>query len=115
MTNLIKNSAFVTTKEPFFIFGLIFWGFGIWWVMMAIMMTLHYVKRLKLPYTMSWWASTFPLGTYVAASHSVAKIFSIELIDYIGFSLYFVLLFFWIFTLAKTEVNTYHGTLFSER
>lgn len=114
LINLVKNSAFVTIKEPFFVFGLIFWGFGIWWVMMAIIMTLHYVKKLNLPYAMSWWAFTFPLGAYVAASHSVANIFSIELIDYIGFALYILLLFFWIFTLAKTAVNTYHGTLFKE-
>ena len=114
LVNLVKNSAFITIKEPFFVFGLLFWGFGIWWVMMAIIMTLHYLKKLNLPYAMSWWAFTFPLGAYVAASHSVANIFSIELIDYIGFALYILLLFFWIFTLAKTAVNTYHGTPFKE-
>ena len=112
LINLVKNSAFVTIKEPFFVFGLIFWGFGIWWVMMAIIMTLHYVKKLKLPYAMSWWAFTFPLGAYVAASHSVANIFDIELIDYVGFALYLLLLSFWIVTLTKTAVNTYHGTVF---
>jgi len=75
-------------------------------------MTLHYVKKLKLPYAMSWWAFTFPLGAYVAASHSVANIFDIELIDYVGFALYLLLLSFWIVTLTKTAVNTYHGTIF---
>ncbi len=112
LINLVNNSSFVTIKEPFFVFGLIFWGFGIWWVMMAIIMTLHYVKKLKLPYAMSWWAFTFPLGAYVAASHSVANIFDIELIDYVGFALYLLLLSFWIVTLTKTAVNTYHGTVF---
>jgi len=114
LINLVNNSSFISMKEPFFVFGLIFWGFGVWWVMMAIIMTIHYVKKLKLPYAMSWWAFTFPLGAYVAASHIVANIFSIELIDYIGFVLYLLLIFFWSFTLAKTAVNTYHGTLFKE-
>jgi len=76
LINLVKNSEFITLKEPFFVFALLFWGFGIWWVIMAIVMTIHYIKRLKLPYAMSWWAFTFPLGAYVAASHSVSSIFN---------------------------------------
>lgn len=81
---------------------------------MSIIMTLHYIRKLKLPYAMSWWAFTFPLGAYVAATYSIAKIFSIELINYIGFALYILLLFLWIFTLIKTSVNAYHGTLFKD-
>ena len=112
LINLIKNSPFVTMKEPFFVFGLIFWGFGIWWTLMAIVMTLHYITKLKLPYAMSWWAFTFPLGAYVAASHLIFKIFSFELIDYIGFGLYWLLVFFWLVTFIKTVIKAYHGELF---
>jgi len=102
LLNLIKNSSFVNVKEPFFVFGLIFWGFGIWWFLMAVVMTIHYIKRLKLPYAASWWAFIFPLGAYVAASHSVANIFGIELINYIGFTLYWLLFFLWFVTSIKT-------------
>ena len=112
LINLVNNSSFIILKDPFFVFSLIFWGFGIWWVIMAIMMTIHYIKTLKLPYAISWWAFTFPLGAYVAASHSVSIIFGIRLIDYIGFGLYWLLMIFWIVTLAKTFIYTYHGTLF---
>lgn len=112
LINLIKNSSFITMQEPFFIFGFLFWGFGIWWVTMAIVLTLHYRKRLKLPYAMSWWAFTFPLGAYVAASHAISSLFGFQLIDYIGFALYWLLVIFWVVTLAKTSIYTYHGTLF---
>ena len=112
LINLIKNSSFITMPEPFFTFGFLFWGFGIWWFMMAVILTLHYIKKLELPYAMSWWAFTFPLGAYVAATHSVSTIFSIDLIDFIGFGLYWLLMFFWIVTLVKTSINVYHGTLF---
>ncbi len=114
LINLIKNSSFITIKEPFFVFGLLFWGFGVWWVIMAIAMTLHYIKRLKLPYAMSWWAFTFPLGAYVSASHAVSQLFKIKLIDYIGFSLYWLLIAFWLVTFVKTIIHAYHGTLFKE-
>ncbi len=112
LVNLTKNSYFITVKEPFFVFGFIFWGLGIWWVIMAIAMTIHYIRKLKLPYAMSWWAFTFPLGAYVAASHTISTLFGIQLIDYIGFALYLLLVIFWLVTFVKTVINVYHGTLF---
>jgi len=102
IVNLVKHSGFITVKEPFFAFGLIFWGFGIWWALMAIIMTLYYIKTMKLPYALSWWAFTFPLGAYVAASHSVATIFHLVIVDFIGFGFYLLLVFLWSTTLIKT-------------
>ena len=79
---------------------------------MAIIMTLYYVKKLKLPYAMSWWAFIFPLGAYVASSHLVYKIFKFSIIDYIGFGLYWLLFFFWAITLIKTTNKVYTGEVF---
>lgn len=112
LIDLVENSAFVTIKEPFFVFSFILWGFGVWWVLMAIVMTLHYIKNLRLPYAMTWWAFIFPLGAYVAATHSVAIVFKMTLIDYIGFSLYWLLVFLWAITSVKTLTHSYRGTLF---
>ncbi|MEM4057953.1 MAG: tellurite-resistance/dicarboxylate transporter [Thermoplasmata archaeon] len=112
LINIVKNSAFITVKEPFFVFAFLFWGFGIWWVMMAIAMLLHCLKKLDLPFALSWWAFTFPLGAYVAASHSIATIFNMSLIDYIGFALYWLLVVFWCVTLLRTLFHSYHGNLF---
>ena len=110
--NMVNASDFITVKEPFLVFGLLFWGFGIWWVVIASAMILHYIRNLRLPYAMSWWAFTFPLGAYVAASHTVSLNFGIKLADYIGFLLYWLLVFFWSVTLVKTSIHTYRGTLF---
>ena len=110
--NLVNNSPFITTKEPFYVFGLLLWGFGIWWVIMAIVMTLHYLRSVSLPYAMSWWAFTFPLGAYVAASHSVSHELGIRLVDHVGFGLYWLLVAFWVATFAKTLVHAYHGSVF---
>jgi C4-dicarboxylate transporter/malic acid transport protein len=111
LISLVNNSAFITVKEPFFVCGLIFWGFGIWWVLMAIVMTFYYIKKVKVPYALSWWAFTFPLGAYVAASHLVAKIFHLEIVDFIGFGLYLLLVFLWSLTLIKTLVAIYNKKL----
>ena len=111
--NLITNSYFISAKEPFYVFGLIFWGFGIWWVIMAVVITIYYVHKITLPYAMSWWAFTFPLGAYVASSHLVATQFNITLIDYIGFALYWLLVGLWSLTLIRTAINTYKGKVFA--
>jgi len=112
LINLVKVSDFIASKDVFYAFGLIFWGFGIWWVIMAIFLTLHYIKNLKLPYAMSWWAFTFPLGAFVSGNHALSSVFKMSIIDYIGFTLYWLLFFLWGITLIKTIKAAFKGTLF---
>jgi len=109
--SLIPHAMNVTYQAPIYLFGFLLWGFGIWWVGMAILLTVHYIRRLKLPYATSWWAFTFPLGAYVAASHSVGQMFS-PLVDYIGLCLYFLLFGLWTVTLLNTVVHAAKGDLF---
>ena len=109
---LVGACNFVTSKDAFYTFGLIFWGFGIWWVIMAIFLTLHYIKKLKLPYAMSWWAFTFPLGAYVSGNHAIATIFKMKILDLTGFVLYWLLLFLWGITLIKTIIAVWKGGAF---
>ncbi|CAB49718.1 TDT family transporter [Pyrococcus abyssi] len=99
---LIKNNEFIRIKEPLLVLGLIFWGFGVWWLAMAILMTLYYIRNLNLPYSLAWWAFIFPLGAYVSATHNVAVTFGIGVIDSFGFTLYWFLLLLWVVTGIKT-------------
>ncbi len=112
LISLVQNSNFITVKEPFEIFSLLFWGFGIWWAFIAIFITLHYIRKVNLPYSLSWWAFTFPLGVYVAASYKVSLLFGFDLVSYIGFALYLLLFVIWTITLLNTLKNTYTGRLF---
>ena len=105
LINIVSKSSFISIKEPFFIFALIFWGFGLWWLVMAIIMTLRYIKKRELNYSMSWWAFIFPLGAYVASTHLIAKIFNFETINILGFGIFWLLFFIWIMTLVFTLKN----------
>lgn len=104
LMNLVKFSPFITVKEPFLIFSFIFWGFGIWWLIMAISLTLHYIKRMKIPFTLSWFAFIFPLGAYVASTHNISMFFKIKLIDYIGLGMYFLLAVIWLITFINLTI-----------
>ena len=113
LLNLIGKSTFVTIKEPFNVFSLLFWGFGLWWAFLTFIMTLYYAKKLKLPYSLSWWAFIFPFGVFVVSSHMIGVIFpSIAIIDGIGFVFYLLLLILWLITLIMTLKSGFTGKVF---
>jgi C4-dicarboxylate transporter/malic acid transport protein len=93
-------------------FSLIFWGFGIWWLVMSIIMTFHYIGRKALPFAMSWWAFVFPLGAYVGSCYMLYTVYGLSSLNWIGFGLYWLLLFLWIITSWKTIVHLVKGDLF---
>ena len=108
LINVVGGSAFVTTKEPFFVMGFLLWTFGIWWLFIAIGLTVHYLRRLQLPYAMTWWAFIFPLGAFVAGSHAVSLSLGISIVEVVGFILYWLLLILWIITIVKGVVSSMH-------
>ncbi|RKZ23072.1 C4-dicarboxylate ABC transporter [bacterium] len=109
---LMGSTNMISVKEPFLFFGVLFWSFGIWWLIMAIAMTIYYIRRLSLPYAMSWWAFTFPLGAYVAATHKVSSFLGFKIIDYFGILLFCLLFSLWLVTACFTLKNAYSGRLF---
>jgi C4-dicarboxylate transporter/malic acid transport protein len=47
---------------------LVAWGFSAWAFVMAVVIVASYVRRLDLPYALSWWAFTFPTGALAVAT-----------------------------------------------
>lgn len=52
--------------------GLVLWGMGIWWLLIACAATARYVRQ-GIPFNLGWWGYTFPLGVYTAATLELAK------------------------------------------
>ncbi|WP_457563969.1 tellurite-resistance/dicarboxylate transporter [Caminibacter pacificus] len=105
LINIVSKTSFISVKEPFYIFALVFWGFGLWWLVMSIIMTLRYIKRAELNYSMSWWAFIFPLGAYTASTHLISKTLHLEIINILGFGIFWLLFFIWCITFFKTVIN----------
>ncbi len=76
-------------------FLLLYWGSGLWWLTLAIVMTAHYATRKGLPYAPSWWAFVFPLGAYTAATALIAKEAGLATIAYIHHAETALLLALW--------------------
>jgi len=108
----LSNSPVQIPTAGLNLFSLIFWSFGIWWLGMAIIMTLHCIRRIELPYAISWWAFIFPLGAYVGASYMLYQVYDIAVLGWFGFVLYWLLVGLWGLTLVRTIPHAYHGHLF---
>jgi tellurite resistance protein TehA-like permease len=52
--------------------GITLWGFGLWWMLMAVLITLRYL-RAGIPFNLGWWGFTFPLGVYSLATLKLAS------------------------------------------
>jgi len=99
--SLVNNSSIVVSKDPFFIFAFFLWGLGFWWLLMALALTLHYLRNLHLPYSTSWWAFIFPLGAFVNATLDLGNAFGLEMMNLFGYSLFWPLLILWGVTIVR--------------
>ncbi len=91
--------------------GLIIWGFGFWWLMMAILLTIRYLKE-GMPFNMGWWGFTFPLGVYTAATIILYRLTDIEFFRVAGAIFVIMLASFWTIVTSRTLHGMWHGYLF---
>lgn len=85
--------------------ALFLWGFGFWWLICAIYLTIYYFRNKDLPFSLAWWAFTFPLGAYAGATYLVAGFLNAPLINGYGFMCYLLLLALWVVVFARTLVG----------
>jgi C4-dicarboxylate transporter/malic acid transport protein len=109
---LSQSSPFITNKEPFFVAALLMWGFGVWWLCMAALLTYSYWRRGQLPFALSWWAFTFPTGAFAIASFKLSQVVPLPGIHNIGLIAYGFLMMFWSVTLVRSISGALDGSLF---
>jgi len=92
--------------------GLLLWGLGLWWLILALLITVRY-WRSGVSFNLGWWGYTFPLGVYAAATYRLAATLHMAVIGYIGTGLTAALLFMWLLVATKTVAGAWKGHLFS--
>ncbi len=95
-----------------FIVGLLLWGYGLWWYVMAWIITLRFFKQ-GLPFNMGWWGFTFPVGVFTAATFQLWRITDYTAFEILGLLFSLQLLVFWILVYVKTLQGMWSGYLFS--
>ncbi|AET67191.1 tellurite resistance protein-like permease [Desulfosporosinus orientis DSM 765] len=87
------------------LFALLYWCFGFWWLITAGVITIIYIHKKNLPYALSWWAFTFPLGAYTGATYLISIIVQSEAVRLFGFLCYWLLAFCWLMVFSHTIIH----------
>lgn len=78
------------------------WGFGLWWLAIAISLLVRYLRAGGVPFHPGWWAFTFPLGAYTAATLTLARAWQVTVLEATAAGLFVLLLAFWVTVSVRT-------------
>lgn len=91
--------------------ALMLWGYGAWWLGLATLKTIRYVRE-GLPFNLGWWGFTFPLAVYTLATLALARVTQIGAFAVCGAVLTAAIAVLWTIVAAGTARGAWHGTLF---
>jgi C4-dicarboxylate transporter/malic acid transport protein len=91
--------------------GITLWGFGLWWMLMAVLITLRYL-RAGIPFNLGWWGFTFPLGVYSLATLKLASTLHLMFFSVFGCVLVALLAMMWLIVGKRTVLGAWRGELF---
>jgi len=89
------------------------WGFAAWAFVMAVVIVISYVRDLDLPYALSWWAYTFPLGSLAVATGVAWKVSGFESIHWFYVVAVVALFGAWITVAVRTVRAMWVGKVFA--
>ena len=112
LLNLAEQLPVPVANNGLLLVGLLFWGFGVWWVVMASLLTLSARAAGQLPFALSWWGFTFPIGAFVAESLRLSKLLGWSTVFGVGVATWLLLCFLWFVTAIRTARGVASGAIF---
>jgi C4-dicarboxylate transporter/malic acid transport protein len=91
--------------------GVLMWGYGLWWMATAVLVTLRYLRQ-GLPFNIGWWGYTFPLGVYAVATLKLSTILPIHAFAVFGGAQVLALAVLWLIVGTRTVRGAWRGDLF---
>ncbi|RON49650.1 TDT family transporter [Pseudomonas frederiksbergensis] len=91
--------------------GITLWGFGLWWMLIAVLITVRYL-RAGIPFNLGWWGFTFPLGVYSLATLKLASTLNLTFFSIFGCVLVALLAVMWLIVAKRTVQGAWRGELF---
>jgi len=92
------------------VYGLPVWGFALMWAGIALAVTIR-TARAHLPFTLTWWSFTFPVGTVVTGTSGLALHTGETFLQVAALALFTGLLLAWATVAARTTRGVLTGTL----
>ncbi|MDB6146047.1 MAG: C4-dicarboxylate transporter [Pseudomonas sp.] len=91
--------------------GITLWGFGLWWLLTAVLITLRYLRG-GIPFNLGWWGFTFPIGVYASVTLKLAERLQLSFFSVFGTLLVLCLALLWCVVMTRTLRGSYKGELF---
>jgi C4-dicarboxylate transporter/malic acid transport protein len=92
------------------LYGIPVWGFAMLWLALAAAITIR-TARDKLPFALTWWGFTFPVGTMVTGTALLADTLGAHFLTPIAVALFWLLLAAWLTAATRTARGTWSGAL----
>jgi tellurite resistance protein TehA-like permease len=93
------------------LYGVPVWGFAIMWLLLAATITLRTARR-HLPFSLTWWSFTFPVGTLVTGTSELARHTHANFFTWASVGLYALLIGAWLTVATRTAYGSLRGRLF---
>ncbi len=112
LLNVVEQLQYPAAREVALVLMLLVWGFGVWWLLMASLLTWSARRAGQLPFALSWWGFTFPVGAFVAESLRLNHILGWHSTFVIAVAAWLLLCSFWLMTLYRTARGLASGAIF---
>ncbi|WP_396899379.1 TDT family transporter [Mycolicibacterium sp.] len=93
------------------LYGVPVWGFATLWIALAASLTVRTLRR-GMPFALTWWSLTFPVGTFVTGTTQLALHTHLPAFKVAAAVAYAGLLFTWILVAVRTARGSLRGNLF---
>lgn len=94
------------------LFGVPVWGFALLWIALATALTVRTLRR-GMPFGLTWWSLTFPVGTFVTGTTQLAAHTGLPAFRVAAVVAYIGLLCTWTLVAVRTARGSLAGSLFA--
>ena len=92
------------------LYGVPVWGFAVLWIALATSLTARTLRR-GMPFALTWWSLTFPVGTFVTGTTQLAVHTHLPAFRYAAAIAYLGLLCTWVLVAIRTARGSVRGNL----
>ena len=92
------------------LYGVPVWGFAVLWIALATSLTVHTLRR-GMPFALTWWSLTFPVGTFVTGTAQLAAHTHLPAFKTAATIAYAGLLSTWVLVAVRTARGSLRGNL----
>lgn len=94
------------------LYGVPVWGFALLWIALATGLTVRTMRR-GMPFALTWWSLTFPVGTFVTGTTQLAVHTGLPVFKVVAVIAYFCLIGTWLLVAVRTARGSLRGQLFT--